>query len=44
MVEAHWLVAKEDKLMIVREQIGIYRMLQELRGFNSIVMEHWCRT
>jgi len=40
MVEAHWLVAKRDRLIAVKEQMCIHESTTELRGFNNIVVEY----
>ena len=40
MVKAHWLVAKRDRLMAVKEQICIYESTTGLKEFNNIVVEY----
>ena len=40
MVEAHWLVAKRDRLIAVKEQVYIHETTIGLKGFNNIVSEY----
>jgi len=38
MVEAYWLVAKEDRLIVIRKCVGIYSGTAGSEGSDSVIV------